>query len=498
MKKIFTTIALMALTLGASAQTSWDFSSTPEADKTNLAADANWEYVEKSDRYQNTKDYTPAGEELKANNQVLALTKGLLIDVKGRNGGARVDVGKVFILWGNAQADLTLTIPNLKKGQVVEVKARPAKTTGDDHDCGLTATNITSEKYTLEETEYDSFAGTFTGTVTHKGTVTHAGDVVLSATGYGIAFVSIAVTGEGEEEATYGITVDPTTNGTVTPDKTSAAAGETVKLTISSAAGYELNTLKVYYETTIPVTQSDGAGISSARARALGVSDWQEVEVNDDNTFTMPDGPVVIVATFKEQGTTPAETRTLTVGKEWVTFCSPVTFAVPTGLKAYTVTAVTAPKTGITGEIEVKEEGYIVAGQPMLIENTVVGTTTEFEVSLETGNVSLTNTPCTEYKGSASSQQIAEGTYILYNGTFLRTNGGTLAACNCYLDLKGSSAQGARRFSIVGGGIDTTAIQTIGAATLSDGEWYTLGGIRTGKPTQKGVYIKNGRKYIVK
>ncbi len=84
----------------------------------------------------------------------------------------------------------------------------------------------------------------------------------------------LVVTGEIEPEK-YTITVaEGIEHGTVVPDKTEAAAGETVTLTVTPAEGYELETLTVMNgETAVEVT---------------------------NNTFVMPAGDVTITATFKE------------------------------------------------------------------------------------------------------------------------------------------------------------------------------------------------------
>ena len=105
----------------------------------------------------------------------------------------------------------------------------------------------------------------------------------------------LVVTGEIEPEK-YTITVaEGIEHGTVVPDKTEAAAGETVTLTITPAEGYELETLTVMNgETAVEVT---------------------------NNTFVMPAGDVTITATFKESivnynltwSVTPAEGGTVEI-----------------------------------------------------------------------------------------------------------------------------------------------------------------------------------------
>jgi len=74
---------------------------------------------------------------------------------------------------------------------------------------------------------------------------------------------------------TYTVKINSTiSNGTVTADKTQAAAGETVALTVTPDTGYELSSISVYQSGT-------------------------KVDINSDNTFTMPAGNVTVNATFK-------------------------------------------------------------------------------------------------------------------------------------------------------------------------------------------------------
>ena len=101
------------------------------------------------------------------------------------------------------------------------------------------------------------------------------------------------VTVTAEFEQTYKVEVAATLeNGSVEPDKKIAAAGETVKLTVTPAAGYELESIHVTY------------------------GNEQEVTVNKDNTFVMPAGDVNVSARFKEaktEETKPLHNVTVTV-----------------------------------------------------------------------------------------------------------------------------------------------------------------------------------------
>ena len=48
-------------------------------------------------------------------------------------------------------------------------------------------------------------------------------------------------------------------------------------------------------------------------------------------------------------------------------------------------------------------------------------------------------------------------------------------------------------------GSEVTAIRSIEVSAEEKGLWYTLDGKRlSGKPTQKGIYVRNGRKVVVK
>ena len=93
----------------------------------------------------------------------------------------------------------------------------------------------------------------------------------------------VTVTAEFEQipaAVTYKVEVAATLeNGSVKADKDSAAAGETVQLTVTPAPGYELEAIRVVY------TGENGKE--------------QEVTVAKDNTFKMPAGDVVVSARFK-------------------------------------------------------------------------------------------------------------------------------------------------------------------------------------------------------
>ncbi len=61
----------------------------------------------------------------------------------------------------------------------------------------------------------------------------------------------------------------------------------------------------------------------------------------------------------------------------------------------------------------------------------------------------------------------------------------------------GEDSSEARAF-ISFGDDTTTGIATISPQNTTDGQWYTLSGLRIAKPITKGIYVKDGKKIIVK
>ena len=116
----------------------------------------------------------------------------------------------------------------------------------------------------------------------------------------------------------YSVTVaSGIVHGSVTADKTSAAEGETVTLTITPDSGYQLGAL-----TTTPALELGGSG--------------------NTRTFTMPAGNVTISATFNASSSAPALTGYVDIlGEPWVgeTLYARVTSTNNTGILYYQWTA---------------------------------------------------------------------------------------------------------------------------------------------------------------
>jgi pectate lyase len=192
-KSIFSIVLFCLSALTGTAQT-WDFTTPFSAtDLANLQADTkNWSDANGDQtRFSNLTDMSG---ELKANGQVIAWTVGLQFGTMPKD-KIRLDPGTRISLNGK---NLSITIPDLKKGQTVTVVC---KTANPDEARGLTVTNLTPTS--------GSFNGTSVEEQTNVGTVDAAGSVTLTTTA-GMSIMSIKVEGEGEDDGGGGEGDDPT------------------------------------------------------------------------------------------------------------------------------------------------------------------------------------------------------------------------------------------------------------------------------------------------
>jgi hypothetical protein len=85
------------------------------------------------------------------------------------------------------------------------------------------------------------------------------------------------------------------------------------------------------------------------------------------------------------------------------------------------------------------------------------------------------------------------------DGTFVSVNGNANIGKNkAYLQLPTSVFAGTRSIGISYDDEDgTTGIKDVKSSGVKDGEWYTLQGQRVQNPG-KGLYIKNGKKVVIK
>ena len=161
---------------------------------------------------------------------------------------------------------------------------------------------------------------------------------------------------------------------------------------------------------------------------------------------------------------------------------------VPEGVVAYIIT-------GVNGNNVVTQRiRYIPKRVAVFVEQTT-STENPLEVIPDASELPL--------KGTAVDLNVASisgGTvYVLYKGEFVKSTTGTIPAKRCYLLLPNNVAAGTRAFGIIGGGSDgSTAIKSINDEPSTIDNWYDMGGHRIEKPTKTGIYIKNGKKVVIK
>ena len=313
-----------------------------------------------------------------------------------------------------------------------------------DADITVTDGNMALDKdkdYTLSVTN-NTNAGTATVTVTGKGNY----DSATSETG--------------------SFTIDQATITSVTLDQTQFvyAPGVAHSVNVTVMAG-SLTVPSGSYTVTIDgVTGNSATAAGTHTVRATARTDIaNNFKGYAETTFAITERTVSIDfggRTF----------RTFYDGNE--------TFLLPDGITAYIVT-------GVNGNVvTVKQVSYVLQGIPVLLESTPGTTNVADPAESFTGNLlqyAATATPATDKH------------YVLYNNEFVRASG-TING-KVYLDLTGYS--GGARSLVIGDG--TTAIEGI-VSTEDDGDvkWYDMQGRRINKPTKSGVYIKDGKKVVVK
>ena len=172
-----------------------------------------------------------------------------------------------------------------------------------------------------------------------------------------------------------------------------------------------------------------------------------------------------------------------------------------TDAQLFTVTAIEDGK-AVTEQVKVAA-----ANTPLLVMNN--STETKTFLLLPTEDAADQVAVADEFLGTLTdltftAEEMKTANYYVCNGKeFIQVRGaGTLAANRAYLKVDGTKTAPASipfRRSI-DGGEGTTGINNVNDnLNDNDAAWYDLGGRKlNGKPAQKGVYIKNGKKVIVK
>lgn len=187
----------------------------------------------------------------------------------------------------------------------------------------------------------------------------------------------------------------------------------------------------------------------------------------------------------------------------------PFNTTIPTGAVAYYVSRVDTDGHTLT-LTKLGEAGTVVpALTPMLIQRTD-GTITHFAFNATSEKANgvtevnlLKGTTNTAIDNDATHYYVlglgnAGGNYAGQLGFFHSTQN-KIGSWRAYLDLSNTGTTSAKGFRFVIDNNVTNGITTIGQSGVEDGAWYTLSGIKlNGEPTEKGIYVHNGKKVILR
>ena len=175
-------------------------------------------------------------------------------------------------------------------------------------------------------------------------------------------------------------------------------------------------------------------------------------------------------------------------------------------IEIYTITAVEDSKAVLSEKLDASK-----ANMPILVKNTSNEQKTVLLIPCNEPELAIT--VADEFVGTLENTTFSEddmkaADYYVCNGKeFIKVRGaGTLAANMAYLKfVTVQQQQNAPQYIniVMGGdlGEGTTGVDLIdnGKLIIDNDGWYDLNGRRLqGKPSQKGIYIKNGRKVVVK
>lgn len=269
-----------------------------------------------------------------------------------------------------------------------------------------------------------------------------------------------------------------------------AQTNQNTKFTIPAVSGMTISISDAntnFSTTTIAgSTEYEGTGSKSISYTYTGTDETIDIVIGESNQYLK--SIVVTYPAAPENVTVAVSNTTSKMG----TFSSNynVDFTNAQNIQAYTATysgGDVVTLTRFTGVLPAKTGVLLYAPNGTYSEELPVVTTAD----AVTDNV-LVGTP------AATEIQPTDGTktnYVLVDGEFCPfTNAGTLAAGKAYLSIDKSDVSESKLSIQFGNG--TTGINNINAAETNSGKIYNLNGMEVKNPTQHGIFIQNGKKFI--
>lgn len=169
----------------------------------------------------------------------------------------------------------------------------------------------------------------------------------------------------------------------------------------------------------------------------------------------------------------------------------------PSGLDAYIVTYINMTRHAVT----IKKINYVKKEEPLLLLSDLTGTTGIYTATpIYVAEADVTDTSDNLLKISTPGQTVDFGQVYIYDqGKFIMTTAGTLPENTFYLErTPGSSVSSAPLHIVIDDMTDVEDVRWMMDEGRDD-KWYAIDGRRLiGKPTKKGLYIKNGHKVVIK
>lgn len=231
---------------------------------------------------------------------------------------------------------------------------------------------------------------------------------------------------------------------------------------------------------------------------------WSNISVTDVLTDKVSVTLPAALVTDQQFGNAKVYGR-FELAKELVTFCGNATFEETddsSNMLFYIADACNKEK----GFIHIQRVRYVASGEGVLIHN-AKGTSTSADLprvsnsSIPSSEQTLSNmlvgvtTPTTIGKTNGDKTNL-----VLSNGAFHPTSGGTIGANKAYLQVP-TDALAAQGMLTIDFSEETGIVEMRnGNEEMKNGSaWYTLDGRKlNSKPTTKGLYIINGKKYVIR
>lgn len=206
-------------------------------------------------------------------------------------------------------------------------------------------------------------------------------------------------------------------------------------------------------------------------------------------------------------------TFNFTADKQWLTIVPNGNYAVPEGVEAYKVIGVTGSTAG-GGTATLSRVYALYEGCPAMVYSTEgTSKTTDNTKTNPTPPTPLNSMGYSDWQGNnllqgspTSPDNIGnDGTtiddldasvdYVLQNNAFGRVKNGTIARGKAYLHAPFSAGS---KLRFVFADDSMTSVDAVQESLENDAVWYTMDGRKLeGEPTEKGVYIVNGKKVMV-